>query len=266
MEPKSKSALEKFFACPKSYEYAYVDGYEPKGSSEEMRFGTAGHAILEQLLKEQYKLPDYSAVDLGDFDKQKLKILIDGWLRHTGLPDGVQQVEHPWKTESAKGVFDMVRRGPDQLEIWEHKFTKSLLDSDNYWDKYRFDWQVGLYQVAARAIFGEPAVVVLNALRVPQQRKKSGETVTKYFERVAADIEENPEAYYRQARIRWSEESLARIENEVRELADRLPQMSYYPRSRRCLEWGRQCGYYGVCFEGKSLTDTNLYQLRSSRA
>ncbi len=164
-------------------------------------------------------------------------------------------------------IRKVVKGADGELQIWEHKFTKSLLDSDTYWDRYKFDWQVGLYQVAAAKIYGaDRVVIVLNALRVPQLRQGKSEGVSDYLQRIEDHIAANPSDYFRQAKIKWSAESLARVENEVRELAERIPQQTYFPRSRRCLEWNRLCGYYPKCFEGASLQNENLYQLRSKRA
>lgn len=268
MEAKSKSAIEKYFSCQKSYEYAYVDGFEPKGTSLEQRFGIAGHAILEADFKGVG--PDWGALDLDNTNKSKLGLLIAAWRKSVGVPAGVRHVEHAWNTGSAKGVFDAVivpKELTEPVEVWEHKFTKSLLESDNYWGKFRFEWQVGLYQVAARKLFpGRDVVVVLNALRVPQLIQGKKEGTFDYLERIREHIAANPGAYFQRARIKWSDAALRTVALETLKLAENIPNQSYFPRSRRCMEWNRLCGYYPVCFEDKPLTDQTLYQLRSKRA
>lgn len=242
-----------------------MDGYESAIASKEQAFGNAAHTALEAILAR--KPVDWAALELPDNEKAKLKVLLDGWQENVELPE-VQAIELPFECEPVKGIFDAVQLTADEVIIWEHKTTKSDLDSDWYWDKLRTDWQVALYGYAATKLYSRPTRIVYNVLRVPQLRLKRGESEQELLERIRADIKESPSRYYRQATIRLSDSSLARVEQDLAEASrqiDAAKAASLYPRSRKCFEFMRRCEWYQKCFEGAELSDERLYRVRTRR-
>ncbi len=262
----SKSALELYFRCNKAYEYTYLDGFEGKYRPEEMKIGIAGHAILEDYFRA--KRPDWSVVDdLRGDSQMKLSMLIGAYMQHHGVPAGVLQVEQSFKVGELKGVFDaVIRTAEGEVQIWDHKFTKSIITDDRYWDRYRVDFQAGLYTIAASELYPNDKVVfIINALRVPQLRQGKSETSSEYSARVDEHITDRPDEYFQQRRVIWSEDNLKQLERELDTLARDIPRQVYFPRSRNCFQYNRKCDFYPVCFEGKTVHDTDLYQLKVKR-
>jgi hypothetical protein len=163
-----------------------------------------------------------------------------------------------------------VRTTDGCVEIWEHKFTKTDFASEwgsVYFDKLRVDWQAGLYQLACRSLFGRCDGVMYNVHRIPQMRQKRGESPDELILRITDALTSEPEKFYARVLVRWPDERLATLESDIKEtLSSILPNTPQnWPRSRRCFEFGKRCGYYPVCFEGKSLSDPTLFQLKGKR-
>jgi hypothetical protein len=275
----SKSSIELWYRCPKAWQYAYVDGYEPLYKSREMRLGLAGHAWLESYFKGSDKPDIYACFrpfDLEGADAFKLRTLLEHW---TGVPSRRQLlgVEHPFELPEIgmKGVFDAVEELKENdlrcIRAWEHKFTSSDHSVDTeYWDRLRTDWQAGAYQVALRQLYPgyDRYYVHYNVFRIPQLRQLKNEDQTGYSARIEADIVSNPGRYYGQCAVSWSDESLARLENDFRETAAMMAlakAQGLYPRSRKCREFRKPCDYTPVCFKGEPLTNESLYQVRTRR-
>lgn len=263
----SKSAVELFHRCNRAYRYVYVDGYEGVGQGREQAFGIAGHTVLESMLKGE--TPDWSRVDLEGTDKDKLAKLLGRC--PSPLPQ-MLHVEHPFNLGDVKGIMDAVELHEGKYTVWEHKFTKTDFNSEwgqTYWDKLRVDWQVGLYQLAARRLFNTSDVEVMyNVYRIPQQKQKRGEGTSEYLQRIGEEIDADPSKYYARARIKWSDASLAELSEDLKQTTARVygsKSSDKFPRSRRCFEWGRRCEFYATCFEGEPLTNEKLYQVRKPR-
>lgn len=271
METLSKSAIETFYSCPKKYEYTYGQGYESKFRGPETRFGLAGHLALERFLKggSAPSRDDYSAFDLSDLDYHKLNTVLARWKEYVRVPETVTYVEHEFSLPAigVRGIFDGIAQpNLDEVVIIEHKFTKTDFSNSDWWfSQWKTSWQVGLYLLAAKHLFGAETVSVwLNAIRIPQIRQRPGEPESHFIDRIDEHIETSPGAYFQQAKVSWSEESLARIENDLTDTTN-LIKKGVFPRSRNCLQFMRRCDFYPVCFEGKTLQDSELYQIRSRR-
>jgi hypothetical protein len=259
----SKTAIGLFYTCPKAYEYTYIRGFESMRKSREMEMGLLGHAMLEG---EVTKLPIKHDHELEPIDIVKIRLLVTH--KPYTLPEGLKvEVEFSLPELGEKGVFDGVDLSEDGIvRIWEHKFTKSDFASDEtYWQRLRTDWQVGMYLLAAQYLYPDRTPeLLLNAHRVPQLRQRKNETDSEFLKRVEEDILANQSRYYGQGTVRWNADSLARLEADLKE-TQALIATGVYPRSRKCLEYRRQCDYHPVCFEGADLVDGPLYQVRKKR-
>lgn len=264
----SKSAIELWYRCNRAWKYAYVDGVEPLGTSPEQAFGIAGHLALELKLKDH--TDGIPKGDLTDLQYKQLQVLMEHdpgpYPRMTAVELGFGLSEAP----AIKGYFDAVESSVNHVDVWEMKFTRTDFSSDwnaAYWEKLaKSDIQVGLYQIAARRLYGTANVTVIyNVFRIPQLKRRRTEELDEYGARLAEDIIATPERYYQRARVRWSEAALAALETDINDTAASIASSKCYPRSRRCFEFGKRCGYYSACLEGKPITDASLYRIRVRR-
>lgn len=264
----SKSALETWFRCNRAYKYTYIDGYQGKEQSREQAFGIAGHARLETTL---LGLEAGPAETLPDLDQCKLDVL----LKHSTnqLPVEVRSVEFAWNLETlCHGVFDAVDVVGTNTNVWEHKFTTTDFSSEwneSYWEKLRTDWQTGLYQLAAKHIYGGDVQVIYNVYRIPALKPRKNEDLSDYAARLAEDIQADPSRYYQQARIKWTDQQLEVLRQDVLDAKFSMALLSMnnanYPRSRKCFEYKRRCEFYDTCFGGVPLAENSLLQPRTKR-
>ena len=269
----SQSGITTWFSCPRKWRYTYVDGYESVSPpSKEQRFGTAFHKMLEAYYLYQ-PAPD---TGLDGTELASSLALFEKYKQLYPLPSGIIGAEIPFKLDGIHGVFDAVYRREDgSIVVVEHKTTKSDFAREeipgvpSYWDRVRTDWQVGMYQLAAREVYGTSKVSILyDVIRVPQLRQKKNESVGELRERIAVAIDEAPMSYFGQGEVRWTDANLAGLREDLRDVAMAVAtakESGRYPRSRKCLEWNRACEWQPVCFQGAALSDERLYQVRTRR-
>lgn len=266
----SKSGIETYNECRRKYRYQYVDGYESvNDGTRESRMGNFGHSLVEQRWGGKPAAGDYG---LEAVDAARIVALIDNAPEsHTKPPEGLAGVEVPFTVDrlGIRGFYDGLCKLPHNVaQIWEHKFTSSDHSVDPiYWQRTTTDWQVGLYQLAALEEYDE-VEVIYNVFRVPQHRQGKSESVADFAERIEGEIGANPGRYYGQARVKWSAESLARIEHDLLDWQSELAHnqaTGCWPRSRKCWEWRRPCAFQPVCFRGEELSNERLYKVRTRR-
>ncbi len=272
----SQSAIQTWFECPRKWRYTYLDKVESVAPpSKEQRFGTGFHKLLEQWWMSQPV--DWSQVELDGDEKAAAAALLEeyGRLYRRDDVEGHIGAEIPFQLQSIHGIFDAVYREPTGgIVIVEHKTTKSDFTVDEfYWERVKQAWQVGMYQLAAREVYKTDDVTVLyDVIRVPQLRQKKGESASEFRTRVAEDIAGNTQRYFGQALIKWSDQSLARLGEDLTGVAVNIgnnmlaaADSTAFPRSRKCHEYRRACEFIPVCFGSTELTDERLYRIRSRR-
>ncbi len=268
----SQSAIQTWFSCPRKWKYTYVDSVESiQPPSKEQRFGIGFHKLLEQHWLSQPE--DWTAVELEAGEKSSAAALLAKYKELYPVPAEVLGAEVPWRVPGiGHGIFDAVYRDGDTVTVVEHKTTKSDFTSEwgvPYWDKVRTDWQVGIYQLAARDVYGTSNVQVLyDVIRVPQLRQKKNEDTAGLRQRIALDIEDHTDAYFGQGLVKWSDAALQELRSDLSDVSMAVAvatESGRYPRSRKCYEYQRECEWHPVCFKGASLQDEKLYQVRSRR-
>lgn len=235
--------------------------------SKEQRFGVGFHKLLEQYYF-GVATPKWEEVELEGDEKSFAKSLLEAYKgRYPFRGESVIGVEMPFQLDDIHGVFDAVIKEPDgAIVIVEHKTTKTDFSEDlYYWEKCRTDWQVGLYQLAAQELFKTKNVRVLyDVIRVPQLRLKRGEDALGLRLRVAEDVRSNLDRYFGQAEIRWTDDAILAIKEDIGTVWDSI-EAARFPKSRKCFEYRRKCDFYAACFEGASLQDERLFQARKRR-
>lgn len=266
----SKSGIELYHQCKRAYKYTYIDGYETTHRSPEQAVGLAVHRGLQDTWMGN---PIDAAAVTSECTSPMQAATALAMLRNVPTEPlvGLEGTEIPFKVDrlGVHGIFDGIKITDTEVCIVEHKTTRSDLDDGMYWERVKTDWQVGIYLLAAEFTFGKPAYMLYNVMRVPGLRHRRGESDSELLARIETELSDNPEKYYRQARITWKQESLARLEADLLDTEAAIKQSrrtQSWPRSRRCFPFPRQrCGFYPVCFEGAELADNAVYQIRRAR-
>jgi hypothetical protein len=182
------------------------------------------------------------------------------------------------------GKFDVVARdAAGRLLVIEHKTAGDT--SIDYFTRLRLDGQVSQYVNGARAVGYDVEAVLYDVLVKPAQRPlkatptesrkytKDGrlyaaqrdrdETLDEYRERVAAEIEGDPEKYFKRVEV-------VRLEAEQEEYAFDLwatartmresELAGRAPRNMDSCERPGRCPYWSHCYESASLDDPSLFK------
>lgn len=201
----SFSKLAAFRQCPKSFYLQYVEnpGYDDELPGYFSQYGTLMHSILEQYYKGD--LPLFCLADEwrdrydaevtvtpppfpAGFGEKNYNVAVSYLEEFDGLPDGyeVLAVEKKFVIQiggyNVSGIADLVVRGPDGIEVWDHK-TKSEASMKKEYQLYRN--QLYLYAIWVKQEYGEwPARICFNMV-------KSGTMIQEEFDEAQADITSN---------------------------------------------------------------------------
>lgn len=181
---------------------------------------------------------------------------------------------------------------PGACVVVEHKTTSSDIDEGSvYWKRLRLDAQISTYLVGARALGFEPRGVLYDVIRKPstklglatplEERKytkgtksqpsrlyanqrETDETEAEYRVRARADIEANPDTYFRRGEI------VRHVQEEIDAAADAWATAEQitaaqnthrFPRNvDACERYGRFCDYWEVCTGQSNLQDPTRYR------
>ena len=182
----SFSKLAAYLQCPMSFYLQYVEnpGYDDELPGYFSQYGTLMHSILEQYYKGD--LPLFCLADEwrdryenevimtpppfpSGFGDKNYALAVDYLENFNGLPDGyeVLAVEKKFVINisgyNISGVADLVVRGPDGIEVWDHK-TKSDASMKKEYQLYRN--QLYLYAIWVHQAYGEwPARICFNMIK-----------------------------------------------------------------------------------------------------
>lgn len=261
----SKSGIGTFFECPLKFYYSRVLDVEPTAEAEGrmQHLGKVWGSILDYHWTRQ-EIP-WSTLDVNEYDREILKAIYRGYLRawsHEPMPDHVDpEVEFDIPEYGIRGRFDKLVHTPGQVTIIEHKLTTTdFRFRTHFTDKVAYDWQVGLYQLAAKHMFpGQKVSLVYDVARMPGNRPRRGEDPEVFGSRIGAQLD------YHLQTVQWSEDQFDRLRSDLSDIHRSLAvcqRENLWPRSRDCHRWGRTCEYYDVCHGDAQIDDERLYNIR----
>lgn len=245
----SSSEISCYQQCPRKYRHRYVDRRVPLIQAEELMRGKRAHKALTEWQSGR----EIDVREMPPAERAMMRGYISVYART------LLAVNVPFRVEVAPGLFIVGEFDAaiydDQgnvRDIIEHKTTSSdISPGGQYWKRVVLvDPQVSVYSLAFPC-----ATVLYDVLRKPALRQKQGETESQYEERCLAAIAEEPEKYFaRFTVVRLEEDAKATVE-DIRRVAYQLePGADLFERNpRACFDYGRECEYFGVCFEGRSL-------------
>ena len=144
--------------------------------------------------------------------------------------------------------------------IIEHKTTSSdITPGSNYWREVsKTNPQASMY-----ALPFPGSTISWDAVRKPtlrqleaNSRRKEPETDEAYEARVLADMAERPGFYFQRATIVRLQHEHKAFRDDLIDQALQVDNSRSYPHPRNpnaCHSFGRECDFFGVCWEGDSL-------------
>lgn len=255
-EFESHSSIGTYCTCPRKYRYKYIDGYEPREVSKQLRVGKAWGLLLEN---------DPSATDqLSDFDRQVIELTYDCYRKFWGEEPDVQR-EVPFEYRPVRGVFDGLVPGS---HVIESKFTKSWINTD-YWRALELNQQAMLYLYVAQALGHDVEYITYDVTRNMVQKPgikylQYKETVPEYLERLTEWIYKNRYDVFQRRELSWSPAQLEENYHNMCTIIGSMPVAGdYFPQYKSgCRAYNNICEYFAVCTGEEKLTNTELYSIR----
>lgn len=283
----TQSQLRTFRRCQREHHLAYDMAIRPASSeAAPLRFGSAVHEGLAALWQGQGLDSALDLVRIDDpFEQAQASAMLCGYATHWGLFGGasngveVLAVEREFRaplvnpatgyasqTFQLGGKVDAIARIDGRVLLVEHKTTsEDITPGSPYWQRLRIDTQIPLYLQGCRALGFEPVGVLYDVLLKPRLRPKKGEDAPAFFDRLCAEIGDNPGKYFAQREIAVLEDDVAAAMADAWQTARALREgqlAQRYPRnSDACVRWNRPCVYFDACTGQTSLDSSRFVRL-----
>ncbi len=212
----SQSLIAKFIVCRERFRLRTVEGLTSGGSKEAMEFGTIFHKALElnaqgkttsqifSHLRTQAKLKNYDLM-LCRIAALMVTYYLKFWkdqLKTARYIETEEVFEIPYKcmgsTIMLRGRRDQAYMKDGRLWLQENK-TKSQVNEDQIQMTLGYMLQPMLYLLSIK--HDNPSMplggILYNIIRKPQLKQNSKESDSAYLDRIAADIEERPDHYFK---------------------------------------------------------------------
>lgn len=257
----SASAIKKALRCQQLWNLTYEHKKEPiNDGSFELSYGKTFHELLEGGFPEYFG-PGWNAV------VNEHLIAYQSFYATDDVVVIAREVPFEFNLTSdirLHGYLDAIVRIGDKYYIQETKTTGKI--TPEYWDRREQDVQVGIYLLAAQegALNYPISGVIYDVTSRPGIRKKRNEEHLDYVQRVADWYYDNQETAFERRIMTRTAEQLDELAGDIMMLADQLQQKKFVRNRDSCYNFRKKCGFYDVCFNGESLDNTELYQIRKS--
>lgn len=228
------SRMNTFLACPRKHYYSHELGLRRAEPSGALHFGSAMHAALEArangaTVNEAYDAALKTGSEFAEVDAATLYGLIGGYFRHyEGAADVVQrmdaEIEFKMRIDGSRafmaaGKIDGLGVLKDgRMALIEHKTcSEDISAGAPYWERLRFNIQLGQYVEAARAHGWNVECVIYDVIRKPSIRMRQNETPEEFGQRLLNDCAERPVFYFARCEVPIIEEHIQefKIQREV---------------------------------------------------
>ena len=292
MRSVSPSEIEVYLRCREEHRLAYVEGWRPKVSAPELRFGTVVHAGLARwwetrslgaALAELRRSATEEGLD--PWETVRAEVMLTGYDARWS-DDGIETllVERPFRVQrlmhaepfALGGKIDGAGRLGERTFVVEHKTTSSPLDAGSeYFARLVIDHQVSLYAVAARELGLEPDTCLYDVLRKPDvdpklatppedrrytkegklyaRQRETDETPDEYRARLVEKVCAEPDSYFARVQVVLIEHELRAAVEAFDEIAQEI--VAAYDREGVAIRTPGACRRYGrLCDFWKTCT------------
>ena len=266
----SASSLNTYARCPQLWEYTYCDKLEPlDDGSFEASYGRAYHSLQEGD-------PDWA----GNFGQKWAKIIETHYDCHKKFYEArpewadlkvvAEEVKFSYEIAPgriAHGIVDGVVEWNGEHYLIEYKTTGQELER---WFEYKeHSIQPGLYILAGKSA---PELqgyniqgIILDVTRRCTLKHSKKESDQDYVNRCAAWWYKNRATSFERRLFQRDSDYLSELEYDILSTFDAQEQKHFPKHRENCFAFRKKCGWYDVCFNGESKTNSNLFQVRKRR-
>lgn len=261
----TNSSLSQFKSCPKKYEYKYVRGFRSTLPADNLTFGTAIHALLDEFYTHEPPKSDLRWPEDAEWEP-KGNAMIRAYREYYGddiLDWDIVAAEHEFRVDELSyhlaGKMDLIAvRNKTDLWFWDHKTAGQPLA----FEELRIRTQGRIYSYAEREIrkaypkLSEDVKFrgfLYNVLVKPKHKWGDNETAQGYEDRVYHAIMKEPERFFMRHEIpveRMAIGSVSRDNDTLSRMIERATEENTFIKNEEhCYAWKRQCEFYNVCFD-----------------
>jgi hypothetical protein len=291
------SELSSMRECRRRHELSYVRLLKPKRTSTKLAVGTIGHealatyflsqeskqalATFDSKLEEEIKriksISSDANVDELSVSAYATRAALRHYLELQGPEDlkryEVIEVErtfevpvlHPKAFYAGKIDLIVKDRHLGVLGIFDHKFLSAF---DSNVNLLALDIQITLYCYATGRLFDEfPAIAIYNVIKKPKIKKKDGESLTDYEERVYSHLQKKIDDKKVMPFVRTSitrgPNDFAIAEQELYEaIRDRRRKSFNFRNVGMHCSW--KCAFKEICFHENAMLVEEMFEKRST--
>lgn len=248
----SYSALSTFNRNREEFRLAYVEGWYHPGLHTAMEWGSLFHYLLEHdgsvnSVIRKYKAKNWTPerrrqltsedVESLDLITQETAMVLPHYRKFWAKEDKScewvnreQWFNMPFDVDGTsvpiRGIIDGVFRKKKKLWVFETK-TKGQIQEENLSMELKSDFQIMLYCLACKQLYGEsPVGVRYNVIKRPGMYRRKEEKLKDYISREETDVIADPTKYFK----RW------KIDIEPGDL-ETWRQQQFLPMLRNFLQW-----------------------------
>lgn len=265
----TNSRLKTYQACPMKEKLRYRDCLVPIGKKEALNIGTAVHrgiemrSIDEGLAALKFGFPESTAdAEAQDITRGTVRAMLQGYFAvyepfeehdpEIGFEIGARFPTKSGMRRSNRiklcGKIDDIVTINGQQWIVEYK-TATQIDK-SYFDRLYVDSQITFYMMAALRCDFNPVGVIYRVLKKPQIRRRQGETVDAFIERMEQDYLARPEFYFHESKYYRTMADIAQFEkdvwHEIRQANQNAKDGHIFRHSHSCSNYGT-CPYLPLC-------------------
>jgi len=245
------------------------------------------------VLRTQKKLEDDFLRDAQHFsqeDYDKYRLMVDGF---AGMMNGYaehyskdraewnirrESIEYEFKIDMGDfdfaGKIDLVNKLKKYDQVVEHKTASKI--SSSYIERLALDAQVRGYVFGCQRGLGiKTGHVLYDVVRKSQLRRKSGESVEDFSERVRVDYLTRPEFYFHREPLNYNKSDIDAFEYNLRKTHTEYKRLiaapdefgikvddprSWEENDGACTNYFRLCEYHALCTQGLEKGNGLMFQ------
>lgn len=295
------SAIKAFRACPRLFFWKYATRLAPKVKSAPLVIGTAFHDAIGTWYKFPRSLmPMIAARVAGEvreefkksaalYNTEDAEALQTALTTFQGMLMGYARIyEHDrkvWRFTPEdierqftvdmgdfdfQGSIDLIAREPGKRVLIENK-TASNID-ESYVDRLALDTQTRGYLFGATKACGlKIDRVIYNVTRKCKLRRRGGEKLDDFNERIALDYAARPDFYFYRETLPLTPGCIEAFELEIRQthaafqaMRDRMTNIGdpreWYINDQHCTAYHRTCEFHRLCVDGLDSGNGTLFE------
>lgn len=246
---RSVSEIRSYQSCPRKWFIRYVERRTELIPAETLNRGKRIHAALAEVDR------GFDDVALRMTQGPTERAMVAGYI---GVYPFKLQVKHDVSfTVDVSPALTMCGELDGLMPggILERKTTSESIEPGSAWWRrvIHTDLQASVYSMAFPG-----ATILYDVLHTPQLRTKMSESEQQFESRILADMAEKPGKYFARQEVVRMEEELSRTKDDLEMIGNRMRSDEYGGTAARnpdsCWSYGRQCGFFEHCWEGKDLT------------